>query len=173
MTDRTAPRVPTQSGPLPPAEPQLPPAAQPLPAEAQLPPAAQPLPAEAKLPPAAQLIVAALALVVTGGIYLAAHLPGRPALGPPIGLAAAAAVLLASAAALLSRVRPFAWGTFRRVGGWALTAYLVIAGMLEYVFVFDHTPARVLGVLTAMLALFAVAVPMLMAFSVARYQPPD
>jgi hypothetical protein len=39
---------------------------------------------------------------------------------------------------------------------WALLAYLVIAGMLEYVFVLDHTRGRVLLVLTLMLVLFAV-----------------
>jgi hypothetical protein len=57
------------------------------------------------------------------------------------------------------------------VGGWALAAYLVIAGMLEFVFVLDHTRGGLLIVLTLMLAVFAVNVPLLLAFSVARYQP--
>ncbi|HEY2428783.1 MAG TPA: hypothetical protein VGI06_07630, partial [Acidimicrobiales bacterium] len=73
----------------------------------------------------------------------------------------------------LSRLRSFAWATFFLVGKWALVAYLVIAGMLEYVFVLDHTRGSVLVVLTLMLAVFAVNIPLLLAFSVARYQPPD
>jgi hypothetical protein len=53
----------------------------------------------------------------------------------------------------------------------ALLAYLIEAGMLEYVFVLDHTRGSVLVVLTLMLAIFAVTIPMLLAFTVARYQP--
>jgi hypothetical protein len=72
---------------------------------------------------------------------------------------------------VLARVRDFAWRTFFVVGGWALAAYLVIAGMLEFVFVLDHTQGGLLIVLTLMLAVYAVNVPLLLAFSVARYQP--
>jgi len=43
--------------------------------------------------------------------------------------------------------------------------------MLEFVFVLDHTRGGLLIVLTLMLAVFAVNVPLLLAFSVARYQP--
>ena len=79
--------------------------------------------------------------------------------------------MLLAAAAVLARVRDFAWRTFFVVGGWALAAYLVIAGMLEFVFVLDHTRGSLLIVLTLMLAVYAVNVPLLLAFSVARYQP--
>ena len=37
---------------------------------------------------------------------------------------------------------------FFRVLGWALLAYAVIAGILEFVFVYDHTPARLLALFT-------------------------
>lgn len=74
----------------------------------------------------------------------------------------------------LARTRPFPWRPFRQVVGWALLAYLVIGGMLEYVFVLDGTRGAMLALMSAMLAVFAVDVPMLLAFSVARYQPvPD
>ena len=43
--------------------------------------------------------------------------------------------------------------------------------MLEYIFVFDGTRGQILFVMSCMLAVFAVNVPMLLAFSVARYQP--
>jgi hypothetical protein len=127
--------------------------------------------AGSRLPPVTPLALVALSLVVAGGIDLAAHLPHPAPLGPPVAALAAAAAALAAAVAALARVRDFAWRTFFVVGAWALAAYLVIAGMLEFVFVLDHTPGRLLAVLTLMLAVYAVNVPLLLAFSVARYQP--
>jgi len=124
-----------------------------------------------RLPPVTPLALTALTLVVVGGIYLAAHLPRPAPLGPAVAALAAAAAVLLAAAAALARVRDFAWRTFFVVGGWALAAYLVIAGMLEFVFVLDHTRGGLLVVLTLMLAVYAVNVPLLLAFSVARYQP--
>jgi hypothetical protein len=124
-----------------------------------------------RLPPVTPLALTALMLVVTGGIYLAAHLPRPAPLGPAVAALAAAVAMLLAAAAVLARVRDFAWRTFFMVGGWALAAYLVIAGMLEFVFVLDHTRGGLLVVLTLMLAVYAVNVPLLLAFSVARYQP--
>jgi hypothetical protein len=46
----------------------------------------------------------------------------------------------------------------------------VIAGMLEYVFVYDHTRGTQLLILSLMLAVFAVDIPLLLGFSVARFQ---
>ena len=37
------------------------------------------------------------------------------------------------------RLRDFAWERFLQVAGWALLAYAVIAGMIEYAFVYDKT----------------------------------
>lgn len=128
---------------------------------------------EPRLPPVAEMAVATLILVIIGGIFTAAYLPRRAPLGPPIGLIAAAGVLLIANVVALSRVREFAWDKFFLVVRWALLAYIVIAGMLEYVFVLDHTPASLLVLLTMMLVVFAVDIPLLFAFSVARYQPPD
>jgi hypothetical protein len=124
-----------------------------------------------RLPPVTALAVAALIVVLAGGIDLAAHLPRPAPLGPAVAALAVAAATLVAAAVTLARVRDFAWHTFFVVGGWALAAYLVIAGMLEFVFVLDHTPGGLLAVLSLMLAVFAVDVPLLLAFSVARYQP--
>lgn len=124
------------------------------------------------LPPVQQLAAATLALIVAGGIYLAAHLPRHPPLGPAVALLALAGLLLLGNALALSRVRDFAWGKFRLVAGWALLAYLVIAGMLEYVFVYDGTRGGTLVVLSLMLAVFALDIPLLLGFSVARFQPP-
>ena len=128
---------------------------------------------ERPLPPIQQIAVAVLVLIVIGGIYTAAHLPRHVPQGPTIALLAAAVALLAVNGVLLARIEHFAWRTFRLVAGWVLLAYLVIAGMLEYVFVYDHTRGAQLLILTGMLAVFAVNIPVLLAFSVARFQDPE
>ncbi len=125
---------------------------------------------ERRLPPVAELLVLSVALMLAGGVYLAAHLPHPPPLGPAVALVAAGAVSTIAAVALLSRVRPFAWGTFFLVARWALLAYVVIAGLLGFVFVFDHTAGATLGVLVVTLVVFALDVPAVIAFTVARYQ---
>lgn len=123
------------------------------------------------LPPVTPMAAGSLALVVVGGIDLAAYLPHHPPLGPAVGLLAASTALLLVNLAVLSRVRDFAWHMFFLVGGWTLAAYVVVAGMLEYVFLLDGTRGGVLAVLTLMLVVFAVDIPLLLAFSVARHQP--
>jgi hypothetical protein len=123
-----------------------------------------------RLPPVAEMAVGSMALVIVGGIYLAAHLPHGAPLGAAVGLLAAGGALMVGAVVSLSRVRPFAWSTFFLVVRWALLAYLVITGLLEFVFVFDGTRGSTLVVLTLMLAVFAVDVPLVIGFTVARYQ---
>jgi hypothetical protein len=124
-----------------------------------------------KLPPVTALAITTMVLVISGGIYVAAYLPRHAPLALPVGLLAAAAGVLAANVVLLSRVRPFAWHAFFQVGGWTLLAYAIIAGMLEFVFLLDHTSGSLLALLTVTLVIFAVDVPLLLAFSVARYQP--
>lgn len=126
-----------------------------------------------RLPPIAEIAVASMVLVIVGTIYLSANISNDPMLGVPIGLVIAAAALLAVAAVALRRLTGFAWGTFNRVARWALVGYLVIAGMIEFVFIRDSTPGARLATLTVMLAVFVLDVTLILAFSVARYQPPD
>ena len=127
---------------------------------------------ERRLPPVSELAVATIALVVVGGIYMAAHLPKHFSLVlPVIDVVLAGGVLLTNVV-LVSRIRPFAWKTFFLVAKWGLAAYVVIAGMLEYVFARDHTPGSILAVLTLMLVIFAVDIPLLFGFTVARYSEP-
>ena len=125
------------------------------------------------LPPVMPIAILTLALTVSGGILVAAQY-GRPAhLTIPTILLAAAALLLLVNAVLIARIKEFAWPVFFRVLGWALLAYAVIAGILEYVFIYDHTPARLLALFTALLVLFALDVPLMLSYSVARWQPLD
>jgi hypothetical protein len=107
--------------------------------------------------------------MLIGGVYLAAHIPGHPPLALPIALVAAGGAITIVDVALLVRIRDFAWGKFFLVLRWALVAYAVIAGMLLYVFIYDGTPATTMVVLGLTLAVFAVDVPAILAFTVARY----
>jgi hypothetical protein len=120
--------------------------------------------------PVAGIAAASLVLVVVGGIYMASYAPRRPPLAVPIFLAAAGGVLLAVNVVMLARTRGLAWDKFFLVGRWALLSYVIAAGLIEFAFVRDHTRGGPLVVLTAMLVLFAVNVPLIISFTVARYQ---
>jgi uncharacterized membrane protein len=128
---------------------------------------------ERKLPPVTQLGMASLALIVAGGIYLSAHLPQHVPLAPAIILLAGSIVLLATNLFLLSRVKDFAWDRLWQVAKWALLAYVAIAAMILYAFLKDHVSGGSLVVLTLSLIVFAVHVPLLIGFTVARYYEPE
>jgi hypothetical protein len=129
--------------------------------------------ANRRVPPVAEMAVGSMTLVIIGGIYLASHLPKAAPAGPAVALLAVAGVVMLAAVGVVSRLRDFAWDVFFRVAGWAGLAYVVIAGMLEYVFVLDNTHGTTLVMLTLMLVVFALDIPLLLAFSVARYQQPS
>jgi uncharacterized membrane-anchored protein len=113
--------------------------------------------------------MASLALIVAGGIYLASHIPNHVPLTPAIVLLALSALLLVTNMILLSRVKAFDWQRFFQVGKWSLLAYVVIAGMIEYVFLRNHVRGGPLVILTLSLVVFAVHVPILVGFTVARF----
>jgi hypothetical protein len=123
-----------------------------------------------KLPPVTEVGAAAMVAVAVGVIYNAAYLPKHAQTGVAIAILAVAAGLELANGVLLARIRDFAWPRFRQVAGWALAAYLVIAGMIEFAFVYDHTHGTQLVILTLMLVLFMLTVPVLIAFTVARYE---
>lgn len=125
------------------------------------------------LPPVNEVCVASMILIVIGGIYMASHLPHPAPVALPIIVLVGSAALIGWNAFSLSRVREFSWTSFWLVIRWALLAYVVIAGMLLYVFLRDGTRGTQLVLVTLMLAAYAVNIPLLLAFSVARYQPPE
>jgi hypothetical protein len=114
-----------------------------------------------------------LALIVAAGIYLSSHIPGKVALGPAIVLLVLSALLLAGNLASLTRVKGFAWAKFFEVARWSLLAYAIIAGLIEYTFVRNDVSGGALAVLTLSLVVFAVHVPMLIGFTVARFWDAD
>jgi hypothetical protein len=109
--------------------------------------------AEPRLPPVTEIGMASLALIVIAGIYLAAHLPKSVPLLPAVILLILSFALLAGNLLALVRAKSFAWGRFWQIFGWALAAYVITAGMIEYAFVRDSVRGGPLVVL--MLSLMA------------------
>jgi hypothetical protein len=124
---------------------------------------------ERRLPPVTQVGMLSLALILAGGIYLSSHIPDHVALGPAVILLCASALLLVGNLASLARVKGFAWQRFFEIARWALLAYVIVSGMIEYAFLRDSLSGGPLVVLTLSLVVFAVHVPVLIAFTVARY----
>jgi hypothetical protein len=126
--------------------------------------------AESRFPRAVEIVTLSLAAVVVGGVWLGSHAPRRPPLALPTVLLVVAAALLVAGVVMITRVAGFSWDTFVRVGRWALLAYIVAAGMIEFAFVRNHTRGAPLAVVTGMLLVFALDVPFLIATTVARYE---
>jgi uncharacterized membrane protein AbrB (regulator of aidB expression) len=125
-----------------------------------------------RLPPVVELTTVSLALVVIGGILLASYVPRRPPLGVPAALAVISAALVLTSVFLLSRLQQFAWNRFFLVFRWALLAYVISAGMIGFAFIRDHTRGAPLLLVVVMLVIFALDVPLIIAFTVARYSSP-
>jgi hypothetical protein len=124
---------------------------------------------ERKYPPFTELGMLSLGLIVIGGIYLSSHIPRHVALGPAIALLISSAAVMVLNLALLARVPGFAWERFFQVGKWALLAYLFTAAMIEFAFLQNHLTGGPLVILTLSLLVYAVQVPALIGFTVARY----
>jgi hypothetical protein len=135
---------------------------------------AEPLPAAGArtVPPVTQLVIGSLALVIIGGIVMAGNFPQPPSLAIPVALLAGSAILFAVSLLLLTRHPGFDWPVFFGVARWALLAYLVIAGMIEFAFIHNHAGGAPLLVLSLMLLMFALDVPLSIGFTVARFAQP-
>lgn len=127
---------------------------------------------ERKYPPVTGIAMTSLGLIVAGGIYLSAHLPKHVPLAPAVVLLVLSALLMAYNLYSLTRVKDFPWPRFFAVAKWSLLAYVVIAAMIEYAFLHNHLRGGPLVVLTLSLAIFAIHVPTLLGFTVARYYDP-
>ena len=128
---------------------------------------------EPRLPPVTELAMVSLALVIAGGIYLSSHLPEQVPLTPAIILLALSALVMAINIVLLVRVKGFPWDRFFAVAKWSALSYVVIAGLLLYVFLRNDVSGGTLVILVLSLLVFAIHVPILMGFTVARYAEPS
>jgi uncharacterized membrane protein len=124
-------------------------------------------------PPFTQIGMISLGLIVAGGIYLSSHIPEHVALAPAVILLILSAALVAYNLYSLTRVKDFAWWRFFQVAKWAGLAYLFIAGMILYAFLRDNLSGGPLVILTLSLLVFALQVPTLIAFTVARFAGPE
>jgi hypothetical protein len=124
-----------------------------------------------RLPPVSALSTVTLVLSVISAILIASNVPNDPPMPIVVALLTAAAAVLVINIVLLSRVQRFHWRSFFLVAKWSLVGYLVIAGMIEFAFLRDSIPGPQLAAMSAMLALFAVDVPLLLGFAVAQHQP--
>jgi hypothetical protein len=124
-------------------------------------------------PPVAWLSTAALCLVIIGGIFLASYAPRVAPHAVTVSLLIGGLVLLAASVTLLTRIKVFSWTTFFKVFKWALLAYVITSGMIEFAFVRDHTRGSSLVIVSLSLLVFAVSVPVTIAFTTARYAEPD
>jgi hypothetical protein len=122
-----------------------------------------------RFPPIVRISTTILILVIASGIYVASNLPKSVSLTPSVVLVSIAGLLVLVNMVLLSRIENFAWTTFFLVAKWSFLAYLVIAGMLEFVFIKDGTRGSVLVLLSSTLAIFAINLPILFGFTVAQY----
>jgi hypothetical protein len=127
-------------------------------------------PADIRRPPIWECGLAALVLVVVSVVYLASYLPGKPNTIPVYVLLTASTLLIVAQLVLIGSLSSFSRSSFHAVAGWSLAAYIVIGGMIEYVFLRNHTSGEELALLTWGLALFVLDVPLILGFSVARYQ---
>jgi hypothetical protein len=125
---------------------------------------------ERALPPVTELGVVSMALIVAGGISIASQLPENVPLTLPILFLVASSLIMLANLIALARTPGFDWDAFFDVAKWALVGYAVIAGILEFVFVHDGVRGGILVVLTLSLVVYAVHVPLLIGFTVARYQ---
>ena len=74
--------------------------------------------------------MASLALIVAGGIYIAAHLPRTSRSARPSRCSRRLCCCWRQPGPL-SACPGFAWGRFFDVARWALLAYAIIAGMID------------------------------------------
>lgn len=125
---------------------------------------------EKRFPPISEICVAVLIFMVIGGVYVAAHLPAHVAMTLPTVLITLAGLLLLANVWLLSRIPAFAWQSFFKVARWTFLAEGIVAGILEYIFIFDGTRGSVLMLMSSALIIFVLDLSVLFGFSVARYQ---
>jgi len=127
---------------------------------------------ERSLPPIPALCEASLAATIAAAVVLAAQLPHVGSLVVPIVLAALAWIMILAAVFVLATIRPFNFRVLKMVSLRQFLAELVVAGMLEFVFLRDHLPTGPLAVFSVLVGSFSVSVALLIGFQVARWQEP-
>lgn len=123
--------------------------------------------------PVVACLVGSLVCAFLGIGVIAAYLPAPVPVGWPIGFLAASVALLAAATGLLRLRRRFAWALFFAVARWVFVGTSIFSLMGVYVMVYDGTSRLALNVMIAVLLLSAIDIPLVIAFNVARHEPPS
>ncbi|MGB3411044.1 MAG: hypothetical protein WBA45_07580 [Microthrixaceae bacterium] len=127
-------------------------------------------PFERKVPPVIPVAMLGLTLAIVAGILVIAQIGEEPALTLPTIFVAGAVLLEIIAIIMAATIRPFAWAQFAVVFRWALLAYVLQSSIIEWSFIINDVPGRPLAVLTVGIVVFATVVPVMIAFTAARYQ---
>jgi len=126
---------------------------------------------ERKAPPCDMVCVGIMALVLATAVYLIGFLPHKPTLVPAwIMLGIAVVLLLAVVILLFSNKDTINFHMFGKVFKWMLLAYVVISGMLGSIVFVNRMPADIVATAVVAMVLFAIDIPLLVAFTVAKYQ---
>ncbi len=124
--------------------------------------------ASTREPPVARLAIASLACALVATGWLVAYLPRPAPLAVPLAFLASAVALLVGALAVLARAESLSWRQLVVVARYSALGTLVVAGIAEFVFLYDGTRGRVLALMSAVLLLAALDVPVIFGFSVAK-----
>ncbi len=116
------------------------------------------------------LATISLAISIIGGIYLSAYLPKMAPLLPAYVILGFSLAISLMNIVLLISLKDISWKIFFQVGRWAIVAELVIASILEFVFIYDGTRGVMLIIMSFLLFLFALNVATILSFTVAKYQ---
>ena len=131
-------------------------------------------PFERSMPPVTGLGMASLACAVVSGVIVASQVGmDDPPMVVPTMFVAAALLLEIATVVVLVRIRPFAWDRFRLVFSVGLAAYVLQSAIIAWAFVINDVPAGPMTILSLGLVVFATIVPVMLAFTVARYQAVD
>ncbi|MCB1030795.1 MAG: hypothetical protein KDA95_05615 [Acidimicrobiales bacterium] len=127
-------------------------------------------PFERELPPVVPVAMVALALSVSAGVLVSAQAMAEPSPTLPRLLVGVSLGLELVAVAMMVRIKPFAWARFKQVFGWAFLAYLTQSSIIAYSFVRNDVPSGPFVTLIGGLIVFATIVPLMIGFTVARYE---
>lgn len=130
-------------------------------------------PFDRSVPPVVGIGMASLATAVVGGVLVAAQFGTEANLALPRLFVVVAIGLEIVAITLAATIRPFAWRLFRLVFGVGLLAYLIQGGLIAWTFAINDVPAEQMIVLYGGLVVFTTIVPLMLGFTVARYQAVD
>ncbi len=121
-------------------------------------------------PPCETFATLSLSFVVIGGITMAAYSPDTAPFTLSGTLLGIALLVFVINAFLIAKVFHEIKSVFIKVAKWMILVEVIVSGLLFYVFYLDGTRSTSLVILTAFLALFALNIPIIVGYTVAKSQ---